>query len=89
MIAKYLQVMQFAFWHEDFTDDNIDEFQDLIDEWFYEYVHLVCLPGVTYYIHLMGDRHLYFYIIKYGNLYRYQQQGWEMKNSIIALFIIR
>jgi hypothetical protein len=70
-------------------DDDLEEFQDLIDKWFYEYVHLVGLPDISNYIHLLGAGHLYFYIKKYGNLYRYQQQGWEMKNSIIASFIMR
>jgi len=37
----------------------------------------------------MGAGHLYFYIKKYGILYRYHQQGWGMKNSIIASFIMR
>ncbi len=40
MIEKFLNVMKFAFQHEDFTDDEVEEYQDLIDEWFYQYVHL-------------------------------------------------
>ena len=35
MISKYLDVMKFAFRHEDFSDDEVEDFQDLIDEWFY------------------------------------------------------
>jgi hypothetical protein len=89
MISKYLDVMKFAFRHEDFSDDELEDFQDLIDEWFYLYVQLVGLPGITNYIHLLGAGHLYFYIKKWGSLYRYQQQGWEMKNSVIASFIMR
>jgi len=89
MISKYLQVMRFAFRHEDFTDDDLEEFQDIIDEWFYEYVHLVGLPGVTNYMQFLGAGHLYFYIKKRGNLHCYQQQGWEMKNSIMASFIMQ
>jgi hypothetical protein len=72
-----------------FTDDYLKEFQDLIDEWFYEYVQLVGLPGMTNYMHLLGVGHLYFYIKKWGYLYHYQQQGWEMKNSTIAFFIMQ
>jgi hypothetical protein len=89
MIFKYLNVIKFAFRHEDFSDDDVEEFQDLIDEWFYQYVHLVGLPGITNYMHLLGAGHLYFYVKKWGNLYHYQQQGWEMKNSVIASFIMR
>jgi hypothetical protein len=50
---------------------------------------IVCLPGITNYMHLLGAGHLYFYVKKWGNLYCYQQQGWEMKNSVIASFIMQ
>jgi hypothetical protein len=40
-------------------------------------------------MHLLGAGHLYYYLKKWGNLYRYQQQGWEMKNGVIASFINR
>jgi hypothetical protein len=33
--AWHLQVMRFAFRHEDFNEVDLEEFQDLIDEWFY------------------------------------------------------
>lgn len=32
MLSKYLQVIKLAFQHEDFSDDEIEEFQDLVDE---------------------------------------------------------
>jgi hypothetical protein len=76
MLRKYLHVMQFAFLHEDFLVNDIEDFQDLVDEWFYQYVQLVGLPGITNYIHLLGAGYLYFYLKKWGNLYCYQQQGW-------------
>jgi hypothetical protein len=43
MLSKYLHVMQFALQHKDFSDDDIGDFQDLVDEWFYQYVQLVGL----------------------------------------------
>ncbi len=89
MLSKYLQVMKLAFQHEDFGNEEIEEFQDLVDEWFYLYVGLLGLPGVTNYMHLLGSGHLYHYLKSWGNLYRYQQQGWEMKNGVIASFINR
>jgi hypothetical protein len=88
MISKYLDVMKFAFRHKDYSDDNVEDFQDLIDEWFYLYVQLTGLPGITNYMHLLGARYLYFYVKKWGNLYRYQQWGWGMKNNVIASLIM-
>jgi hypothetical protein len=38
---------------------------------------------------LLGAGHLYHYLKTWGNLHRYQQQGWEMKNGMIASFVKR
>jgi hypothetical protein len=89
MLNKYNNMMKVAFQHDDFNDDDVELFPDMIDEWFYHYVELVGLPGITNYVHLLGAGHLYFYLKKWGSLYRYQQQGWEMKNGIIASFYNR
>jgi hypothetical protein len=89
MLSKYLNVIRLAFQHEDFGPDEVEEFQDLVDEWFFLYVELLGLPGVTNYMHLLGSGHLYHYLKTWGNLHRYQQQGWEMKNGVIASFINR
>jgi hypothetical protein len=89
MLTKYLHVIKVAFQHEDFGDEEIEEFQDRVDEWFYLYVELVGLPGITNYMHLLGAGHLHYYLKTWGSLYRYQQQGWEMKNGIIASFVNR
>jgi len=45
--------------------------------------------GVSNYAHLLGAGHLYHYLKKWGNLYRFQQQGWEKKNGILASFCNR
>ncbi len=89
MLIKYVNVIKIAFQHKDFSDKEIEIFQDLIDEWFYEYIELVGLPGATNYLHLLGAGHLYHYIKKWGNLYQYQPQGWEVKNGMISAFVHR
>lgn len=35
MLDKYLHVIWLAFQHEDFGDEEIEQFQDLIDEFFF------------------------------------------------------
>jgi hypothetical protein len=89
MLSKYLDMMKVAFQHEDFSEEDVEDFQDIVDEWFYLYVELVGLPGITNYMHLIGAGQLYHYLRKWGNLYRYQQQGWEKKNGVIASFVNR
>jgi hypothetical protein len=75
MLTKYLGAIKIAFQHEDFEDEEVELFQNYIDECFYEYVELVGLPGITNHMHLLGAGHLYHYLEKRGNLYHYQQQG--------------
>ncbi len=67
MLMKYLNVMKLAFQHDDFGPEEVEEFQDLVDEWFSLYVDLVGLPGVTNYMHLLGSGHLYHYLKTWGN----------------------
>ena len=87
MLSKYLEVMKVTFRHEDFLEEEVEEFQVLVDDWSYHYVKLAGLSGITNYMHLLGAGHLYFYLKKWGNLYRYQQWSWGMKNSVIASFL--
>ena len=59
MLAQYLEVLKLAFQHEEFEDpEEIELFQDVVDEWFYLYVELLGFPGQTNYIHLLGSGHL-------------------------------
>ena len=51
-----------------------DEFGDL-------YVHLTGIDGMTNYFHFLIVVHFSYYLIKYGNLYKYSQQGWERVNG--------
>ena len=43
MLSKYLNVKKLAFQHENFGADEVEEFQDLVDEWFNLYVDLLGL----------------------------------------------
>jgi hypothetical protein len=38
---------------------------------------------ITNYIHILGSGHLPYFAKKYGNLYRFSQQGWEALNQMI------
>jgi hypothetical protein len=79
MLRIYMEVLTIAFQHEDFSDKDIEEFQDVIDIWYSKYVELLGMEGVSNYAHLLGAGHLYHYLKKWGNLYRFQQQGWGKK----------
>jgi hypothetical protein len=69
---------------EDFSDEEIDEFQVRCDQFMDAWLKL--LPGdvgMTNYFHIIAAGHLHYYLKEWRNLYRYSQQGWEGMNSVI------
>jgi hypothetical protein len=70
----------------DFTDDDIDGFQGVADVFFANWLELVGYDGVTNYMHVLGAGHIRYYLVKWRNLDRYQNQGWESYNQMIAAF---
>ena len=70
----------------DFTDEQIDDFQCLADRFFGKCVALVGYDGITNYMHMIGAGHIRYYLRKWRNLNRFQNQGWEAYNAMIASF---
>jgi hypothetical protein len=58
-----------------------------IDAFFAAYVERsgAAKEGVTNYIHMLGGKHIHYYMAQYGNLYKYSQQGWESLNEKFKL----
>ena len=71
---------------QDFTDSDIDNFQSLADDFFRKWTDLVGRDGITNYIHMLGAGHIRYYLTKWRNLHRYQNQGWESYNQQVAAF---
>jgi hypothetical protein len=69
-----------------FTDRDIDGFQFHADEFFRKWIDMVGYDGVTNYIHMLGAGHIRYYLRKWGNLHRFQNQGWEAYNAMITSF---
>jgi hypothetical protein len=88
-IPKYRQAMEMVRQKEDFTDSDIKAFQKAVDEWFQDYVAVHGLDGMTNYIHMLSTGHVAEYMIKWRNLYRHSQQGWEAFNSLLKTFFFR
>ena len=48
---------------------------------------LVGVELITNYMHLLGAGHVEYFLTKYRNLCRYNQQGWEsLNNKITTIF---
>eukprot|EP00956_Cyclotella_meneghiniana_P025418 scaffold53052_cov53-Cyclotella_meneghiniana.AAC.3 len=53
------------------------------DSFMERYIALTGRDGMTNYFHMLRDGHIAYALHKYGNLYRYSQQGWENINSVM------
>jgi len=73
--------------HRILTADEIEIFQDCMDDFFELWVELYGEEGITNYIHLLGSGHILYFLKKHGCLYLYSQQGWESLNNKIQAFI--
>jgi hypothetical protein len=73
----------------EYTPREIEEFQELIDEWFLIFLDLWGDSGLTNYIHILSSGHCAEFMTRYGCLYRYSQQGWENMNSVIKSFFFK
>ncbi len=73
--------------HSEPNDDDIEEFQSLIDDFYEKWIEIFGDEGITNYIHMLSSGHVMYFMKKYGCLYLYSQQGWESLNNTIQTFI--
>jgi hypothetical protein len=85
-VSKYRAAMQILMRHSKHSDDDIEEFQTLIDDFFAQRVDIFGHEGITNYIHMLGSGHIMYFMKKYGCLHLYSQQGWEALNNTIQAF---
>ena len=86
IVGKYIPMMELAKQHDDLTDENLDDFHKLSQEFMAAWVDVSPNRSVTNYIHMFGAGHMTYYLRRYGNLYRFSQQGWEALNQKLKHF---
>jgi hypothetical protein len=64
----------------------VEEFQDNCDDFFHLWVEIFGVGGVINYIHLIGSGHMQDFLMNYGCLYFYTQQGWEALMGKVQAF---
>jgi len=72
-----------------FSDDEIEEFQTLVDDFYKLWVELVGREGITNYIHMLGSGHIAYYLQVHRNLYKFSQQNWESLNEKMKVTYFR
>jgi hypothetical protein len=70
----------------DFTDQDIGNYQRTADHFVQVWIGLHGNEGMTNYVHLMASGHLSTYLYHWRNLYVHSQQGWEAYNSMLKTF---
>jgi hypothetical protein len=59
----------------DYTDNEINFFQDLMDDFSAKYVAETVVEGITNYIHMLGSGHIKYYMEVHRNLYKFNRDG--------------
>jgi hypothetical protein len=72
-----------------FSDNEITQLQQNIDQWYHAWMTLTGIEGMTNYIRLLGAGHITYYLKKYRNLYRYSNQSWEILNKRVKRFYLQ
>jgi hypothetical protein len=70
---------------EEYTDEEIIQFQSNIDDFFQVWVSLFSSAGCTNYIHFLASGHIAEYMFRWQNLHRFSQQGWKNFNSLLKV----
>ena len=82
-VCKFCTVVEWLNSREHFSFEMICNFQNDVDDFCEKYFELTGRDRMANYFHLLHAGHYAFFFKKYGNLYRFLQQGWENLNSSI------
>jgi len=87
-VESYKSAMKLLTTHRNLSDDEIELFQDFIDDFYETWIELFGEEGITNYIPLLGAGHMLYFLKKYGCLYIYSQQGWEDLNNRCQAYLL-
>lgn len=88
-VAIYRDMIKVLRQKEDYTKEEIANWQQDADTFFLLWMDLHGRDGLTNYFHMIGAGHIEYFMYRYRNLYRYSQQGWESLNALIKSFFFR
>jgi hypothetical protein len=88
-ISLFQKIVDILEQKELFSDEEIDDLQDQIDEFGKLWIQEFGDEGLGNYLHYLIAGHVTYYLRRYGNLYYYCQQGWEQLNWRLKTFYFR
>jgi hypothetical protein len=86
ILPFFFYLLQALAQKQNYTDEDINAYQDLADSFFVQWLNLIGYDGITNYIHMVGAGHIRYYLRKWRNMNRFQNQGWEAYNQQVAAF---
>ena len=85
----YREFVKIMIQKDEFSDDDIANYQQNVDS----FMKIWCSMGgrrmMTNYFHMLASGHVKYYMKEWGNLYRYEQEGWESLNALIKTKFFR
>ena len=84
-IEEYIHVMAGLTKSEEFTADEMDKLETRIDKCYRSVIDVGGMKSVTNYFHYLGSGHIMWLTKKYGNLWRFRNEGAESQNSTLSL----
>ena len=67
----------------EFLFDEVCSYKLSVDKFSENYNHLTGRDGMTSYMHLRKAGHCVYFLLWYGNVYKYSQQGYEILNGVM------
>ena len=77
LMDVFLPMMELAEQRPDFTEEDNKKLHCLANRFMDVWCGIFTNEHVTNYIHIIGSGHMYYFIKRYRNLYRFSQQGLE------------
>jgi len=88
-VADYSHAMVILGQKTNYTDNDINQFQEKIDSWFATWVYEFGSEALTNYTHLLSSGHIREEMEDLGNLYRYSQEGVEAMIGLMKNYFFR
>ena len=86
LLDTFLEMMDLAKQHDDLSSTDLDKIHILSQAFMASWIDLGPNQAVSNYIHMFGASHMTYFLKRYGNLYRFSQQGWEALNQKLKHF---
>ena len=83
-ISNYRKGMCILWQRNNYSNEDIKQFQRHIDTWFQIWNELHSMKGCTNYTHMLSSGHIAEYMMNLQNMHCFSQQGWEKFNHIFS-----